>query len=968
MRTIFSFLLLGFSVFSIDLPASPIPAEKLFKNSESSMLKFSPNGKYISIFTTDNETRLIYLFNIESGETLNIITFNSDQSLYDYDWINDETIILKVTSRGASSKFIVKLEKHDGIVEAKSTHLRLKGDIVGFLPEQENIVLFSQKSKSSQGDTLYYASVDDLLNNTLKKARKIPNLHSSKATYVYDDQAAKLISIVFDETLETVQFHYKPLASGEWEPLFSSKIVDFSFLPVGFLKNKNLAVLSNKNTDKMALHEFDIATQTFTKILIEHEKYDLSDATISAETGEVESIRYFDHGRYTTQYFGENQKQEAQLIRDTFPDKQFLITAVNRETDRKILLTVAAEDPGTYYLFDRQALTAEQLVRKLPDLLPYKMNKTERITVESDDGSQIEAFLTKPDGFNQNVLLVMPHGGPIGVREYDLFNPTVQYLSSRGFSVLRVNFRGSTGYGKRFQNEGVAQLGKIIEQDITRVLDEVLVNNHYEKTCAMGASYGGFSSFLLAIKHPDSYDCIVASYGLYDLPLWFNGSNIDVFDEDYRRRVANTIGEMNEDLFEVSPVYLADKVTVPVLLIAGKDDDVTGFEHSNRMEYALKKHQKIVETLNYADTGHGHTNWWGEWHEIAYVHDYLLRTLDLKPYEIDKIPEADQKLIGAEMARLADSFNFKSKLENDDELAWAFYKKAADYNHPRSMHNVASFYLSGKKVDRDVEQAIALFKQSSDLSYGGASYELGELYYTGKGGEQDYTLSLNMFELAKEQEYNSSVNIKIARALCLGRGIDKSVAECVKLLKLEDNTQDKLPKNAVTDATYATRKSVLFDIIINGQFTAQELSLVHSTIASEFDIQIYPISISERDFGKYFEKSYNSYDYEEFDHLAALPSETFGVDFDVVPDAMFADNGKLTGVIVRWLKHSANGVSETAYQSFLYGARNNWSARYKLAENELQSALWELEVYDLFGNKLHHRTFNIVAKEKSLLL
>jgi prolyl oligopeptidase PreP (S9A serine peptidase family) len=961
MKNLFILLIVVISIYVGEAEASPIPAEKLFNNADSSLLKFSPNGKFISIYFSSDDGKKLSLFDINTGEIHNIAGFDTNQYLYNYNWINDQALIAKVSTNGKISQFILPLDFKDDVVTTAPSQLMLKGEIKGFLPNHPDTVLFSEKNGSKLGYTLYYASVQDLLDNALKNSKKVANLYSAEATYFYDEDAEKLISILINAEQETVDLHYKPLQSGDWSPLLSLKKVDYSFTPVGFLSEQTLAVLSNKGTDKIALHEFDIASQSFTKVLFEHEKYDLSSANVSSETGQVESIIYFDHGRFTADYFAESQKREAELVRLAFPDKQFLITAVNDKTGNKILKTIAADDPGTYYLFDTQALTAEKLTHTSQPLSSYKMDKTKAINVTSDDGTEIEAFLTQPQGFNQNVLLVMPHGGPIGVREYDVFNPTVQYFASRGFSVLRVNFRGSTGYGKRFMEEGVAQLGKIIEKDISQVVTKVISENSYDKTCAIGASYGGFSSFLLAINHPEIYDCIVASYGLYDLPLWFNGSNLDVYSEDYRQSVVNTIGEMSDELFDVSPVYLADKVTVPVLLIAGKDDKITGFEHSNRMEYALRKYSKTVETLNYANTGHGHTNWWGEWHEHAYIHDYLLRTLALKAFAIEEIKEEDKEQLGDEIVRIADSFNFSDNVENDEALAWKYYNKAAQFDDAHSLYNIGFFYFHGVHVEKDTAKAMELFNRASTLESSAASYELGTRYYEGTNVTQDYDLSLKMFQLATAQEHEASANLMIARAKCLGLGTARNLSECIEMLKISYDDNDVEGKSKVTKRSFRRLGKAVFDILVAGEYSPEELKLVQDAISEQFEIDVFPIKIREEEHGEYFASTsiFGNAKFTEFEQIAPKDGLSFGVNFDVVPKAMFGDNSKKTGIGIRWTKHLVNGESTIESRIMQFGSRYDWHSYFTLDKNNLQPAVWEVEIFDMQGKKLYNKRFNL---------
>ena len=152
-----------------------------------------------------------------------------------------------------------------------------------------------------------------------------------------------------------------------------------------------------------------------------------------------------------------------------FKGKQIVTVSQKNESEYSVIKTFASNDPGSFYLFNKKKLMAELISTRYKKLNKYQLSSSEVFDIDVKDGHKIEAILTQPNKNSNNVLLVMPHGGPIGVREFDTFDREAQYYTSRGYTVLKVNFRGSSGFGKRFQNEGVGQFGKSIEQDLSLI-------------------------------------------------------------------------------------------------------------------------------------------------------------------------------------------------------------------------------------------------------------------------------------------------------------------------------------------------------------------------------------------------------------------------------------------------------------------------------------------------------------------
>jgi len=206
------------------------------------------------------------------------------------------------------------------------------------------------------------------------------------------------------------------------------------------------------------------------------------------------------------------------------------------------------------------------------------------------DGLEIEGFLIVPESINdvKAPLIVIPHGGPIGVRDYAYNDSTQHFLASHGYASLKVNYRGSGGYGKHFKESGKKEWGKKIEADINEMVDYGLAkyNLAADKICAMGSSYGGYSAVMLSIIYPERYKCAVSYAGVMDIPLLFSSSRYK-FHSRVDEKMKEIVGDPNEDyeqLMNTSPLYLTDKINNPIYLLHGDLDTRVYLEHSLRMK------------------------------------------------------------------------------------------------------------------------------------------------------------------------------------------------------------------------------------------------------------------------------------------------------------------------------------------------------------------------------------------------
>jgi dipeptidyl aminopeptidase/acylaminoacyl peptidase len=249
-----------------------------------------------------------------------------------------------------------------------------------------------------------------------------------------------------------------------------------------------------------------------------------------------------------------------------------------------------------------------ELIRTSLDGRP--LAASERFMVKSSDGFDIESFLTKPEtSADQKLpLLVLPHGGPIGIADYKRFDREVQYFAKIGYAVLQVNFRGS-GAGKSNTERGAGVWGTTMISDINAAVDAALKKFPIDenKIVAMGTSYGGYGAVRLLQLNPKRYKAAVGICGVYDLPLIFNAGQSSRGKKSidwYKKFVGNPSTELDK-LMAQSPVYSTEKLSSPILLVHDRGDEIAPFEHALRLQAALAENGNKVKLLTVNDEQHG---------------------------------------------------------------------------------------------------------------------------------------------------------------------------------------------------------------------------------------------------------------------------------------------------------------------------------------------------------------------------
>lgn len=368
-------------------------------------------------------------------------------------------------------------------------------------------------------------------------------------------------------------------------------------------------VLSEEKTGRQALYKFNYSTREIGDLVYGSDEYDIDDYWLTPDGKALEGVSFTDDRERVLWFDADAKKLQAQIDR-AVPNLQAWVVSRSRDENRMLILGTAPDDPGVYFLLDRKtremAVVAAQLQSLSPDLLAV----TRAVRYKARDGTEIPAFLTLPKGREAKglPLVILPHGGPYGVRDKLDYDPEVQLLANRGYAVLQPNYRGSGGYGTAFGDAGIGQIGRAMQDDLDDGMDWLVAEGIVDKSrvCMVGASYGGYAALWAAIRNPERYRCAASFAWVADWDAMLKYDRRYLTKKASKSWQARVAGEEAFDLASVSPTQQAARLTRPILIAHGEDDSNVPISQSKKLVAALKKAGKSdYEYVAYKDEGHG---------------------------------------------------------------------------------------------------------------------------------------------------------------------------------------------------------------------------------------------------------------------------------------------------------------------------------------------------------------------------
>ncbi|MBQ6909787.1 MAG: S9 family peptidase, partial [Synergistaceae bacterium] len=339
-----------------------------------------------------------------------------------------------------------------------------------------------------------------------------------------------------------------------------------------------------------------------------------------------------DKGHYY--FFDDNRAELQRELEKFFPEHEVAVTDMDDAERIVILRNYSDKTRGAYYLYDRRDNSINKLAELSPWLKEEQMAAMQPITFKSRDSEDIHGYLTLPVGVEaKNLpLVIIPHGGP-SARDVWGFDSEAQFIANRGAAVLQVNFRGSTGYGKAFQQAGFKQWGRRMQDDLTDGVKWAIARGiaDAKRVAIYGGSYGGYAALAGAAFTPDLYACAVSYVGpsniftlLESIPAYWK----PMLEMEYEE-----IGDPVKDkelLEAVSPVFHAENIKIPLLVAQGANDPRVNKAESDQIVEAVRKAGKEVVYIVKDNEGHGFQNEENRFDFYRALEEFLSKHLGLR--------------------------------------------------------------------------------------------------------------------------------------------------------------------------------------------------------------------------------------------------------------------------------------------------------------------------------------------------
>lgn len=573
-----------------------------FRNPERAAYRVSPEGSHVS-FLAPYQGRLNVFVQEREGGSVQQITQDTNRDIIAYLWASNNRILYLQDVGGDENHKLFGVDRDGSNVVALTDFDGVKTIVIDDLKDDDRAVIIGLNKKNRQAFDPYRL---DVVTGELEQLAENPGNVVSWMT----DHAGLLRLAVASDGVNTHLMH-RASEDAPFEVILSLGFKD-QLRPLLFtFDNVNLYAASNLGRDKTALVEFDLEQREEVREIYAHPDYDIA-GVLHSEHRKCLTAVTFVSWKSEWRYLDSEAEQMHARFAEAVGESDIEVTDWDHEEKVFVARTQSDRSRGAYYLYE----TKSGAIRKLADLCPWldeeDMASVKPIEYVTRDRLTIHGYLTlpqeRPAGSLPTVIYV--HGGPWH-RDTWLFDPTVQFLANRGYAVLQVNFRGSTGYGKRFWEASFKQWGLKMQDDITDGVRWAIEQGIADpaRIAIYGGSYGGYATLAGLAFTPDLYACGVDYVGVSNLLTFLN--SIPAYWEPLREMLYEMVGHPERDrsqLEATSPARYAERIKVPLLIAQGANDPRVNKNESDQMVRAMRDRGVEVEYIVKDNEGHGFLN------------------------------------------------------------------------------------------------------------------------------------------------------------------------------------------------------------------------------------------------------------------------------------------------------------------------------------------------------------------------
>lgn len=575
-----------------------IPLEVLFGNPQKVCVRLAANGSKIAYLKPDAHDRLqVWVADI-FGQNERQVTANDHRSITSFMWSYDNQHVLYLQDINGNENW--SLYQTD-IVTCETKQLtqfeNVQVRVLRYRREFPDFIVLAINHESKKRH-------DPYLLNLKTGELTLLGISPDNALDLVIDHDLKFLGAVV--SLDDGSREFVVRDNNHWKLILTHGYQD-QFEPCLLSKdNRYLYAFSSINSNSKNVIKIDLHHPESIELIASDPVYDATSVMYDINTYELQAVR-FDRERQEWLIVDENLKSDFAYLQQLHHGD---FNIVSRTNDDNLWIVAFDQDIGPvgYFLYDRIVKKATFLFYHRPDLVKYNLQPMHPITFQARDGLMIHGYMTYPANYQDGKvpLVVYVHGGP-WLRDSWGYDPVAQWFANRGYAVLQINFRGSTGYGKAFLNAGNKQWGKKMLDDLVDGAIWAQTDGHIDanRIAIYGGSYGGYAALCGATFTQGVFKCAVDLCGRSNLFSRF--TTIPEYWKAYIAMQKHRIGDPDKEaelLRSASPLFFADQIKIPLFIAHGTNDPRINSEESDKIVELLKKNNVPYEYLTFPDEGH----------------------------------------------------------------------------------------------------------------------------------------------------------------------------------------------------------------------------------------------------------------------------------------------------------------------------------------------------------------------------
>ena len=576
-----------------------IPRETLFGNPDRVNPELSPDARLLAYLAPHDGVLNIWVRTVGTTDD-RPITADRIRPVRAYVWAQNSRHILYMQDKGGDENFrVYRVDVESGEETDLTPYEGVRAAVFGISPRHPDSILIQLNRRNPQ---LMDAERLDLITGEMTVVAENPG---GVVGWVPDHDLQIRAALAFRPD-GGQELRVRDTENDPWRTALTAAFGD-RIVPVAFSGDgRSLYIESSINVNTLGLYRLDMATGD-QEFVCGRDDVDLGGILIHPTDYHLQAVSY---NRSRTEWVALDPDVAADLeVLKNLAEGDFgILTRNNADTTWLIGYTRDNGSPA-YYTYDRATKTATLLFTARPDLDQYVLARTEPIDVTAGDGLVIPCYLTVPPQTEPKglPLVLLPHGGP-WARDYWGYSSFVQWLANRGYAVLLVNFRGSTGFGKNFHNAGNREWAKKMQTDLYDAVDDVVGKGIVdpERVAIFGGSYGGYAVLVAMTMAPERFVCGVDLFGPSNITTLF--ASIPPYWAPLKSEFMLRVGDPDAEpdfIRSISPLFFADRIVRPMLIAQGANDPRVRQPESDQIVAAMRAAGKDVTYLVYPDEGHG---------------------------------------------------------------------------------------------------------------------------------------------------------------------------------------------------------------------------------------------------------------------------------------------------------------------------------------------------------------------------